>query len=87
MNTCQAPVVLTLQERTTGKAIDMQSNGIITINSVNSYGKLIQSKVGTVITAVDNLEAGAVATKRLENTSLIIEKSGVRYNVLGTVVK
>ena len=65
----------------------VDENGIITINSVNSYGKLIQSKVGTVITAVDNVEAGAVATKRLENTSLIIEKSGVRYNVLGTVVK
>jgi hypothetical protein len=38
-------------------------------------------------TAVDNVEAANAASKRIENNMLIIEKSGVRYNVLGTVVK
>ena len=34
-------------------------------------------------TAVDNVEPSSKATKRLENGMLIIEKNGVRYNVLG----
>lgn len=39
------------------------------------------------LTGVDNVNADVKAVKRIENGMLFIEKNGVRYNVLGTVVK
>lgn len=38
-------------------------------------------------TAIDNTTAEKTAVKRIENGTLIIEKNGVRYNALGTVVE
>ena len=37
--------------------------------------------------AIDNLDAAAKATKRLENGQLIIEKNNVRYSVFGAVIR
>ncbi|MBO4577622.1 MAG: hypothetical protein J5688_02820 [Paludibacteraceae bacterium] len=38
-------------------------------------------------TAVDNIETGVKATKRIENGQLIIDQNGVQYNVLGVTIK
>ena len=38
-------------------------------------------------TAIDNTTATKTATKRIENGTLVIEKNGIRYNALGTVVE
>ena len=38
-------------------------------------------------TAIDNTEAGEKAQKVMENGSLVIIKNGVRYNILGEIVK
>lgn len=35
----------------------------------------------------NQLESKTAARKRIENNQLIIERQGVRYNALGTVVK
>ena len=34
LNTCQSPIVLTLQERTTGEAINLQGDGILTLGQI-----------------------------------------------------
>ena len=34
MNTCQAPVVLTLQERTAGEAIDLQGDAVLSLSDI-----------------------------------------------------
>lgn len=66
--------------------VTVQEDGEIIVDCVNTKGAAVRSKLGFA-TAVDNINADAVAAKRLENANLIIEKNGVRYNVLGTVVK
>ena len=42
---------------------------------------------GSETVAVDNIETGVKATKRIENGQLIIEQNGVQYNVLGVTIK
>lgn len=66
--------------------VTVQEDGVILVDVVNTKGAAIKSQLG-IGTAVDNINADAVAAKRLENATLIIEKNGVRYNVLGSVVK
>lgn len=42
---------------------------------------------GEIIDAIDNINAAVKATKTIENGMLIIEMNGVRYNVLGNVIR
>lgn len=60
----------------------------ITVDAVNSLGRevvaLLSADGGDAVetTKVDN-----AAVKRIENATLIIERNGVRYNVMGQVVR
>ena len=69
--------------------VDYTSEGdiILFVDALNSYGKAIRCQLGTWPEAIDNVENAAAATKKLENGRLVIEKNGVRYNALGTIVK
>lgn len=42
---------------------------------------------GQETVAVENIESGVKAIKRIENGQLIIEQNGVQYNVLGVTIK
>lgn len=62
-------------------------NGVIEVVAVNSYGVQIECRIGAWPEAIDNTEVNAAATKRIVKGQLIIEKNGVKYNVLGAEVK
>lgn len=51
--------------------------------TVSNGSNNIQLFAGFGGTAVENVEAAAVVTKKIENGMVVIEKNGVRYNVLG----
>ena len=55
----------------------------------NTNGQQIQivTGEGQETVAVENIEAGVKAIKRIENGQLIIEQNGVQYNVLGVTIK
>lgn len=67
--------------------VNVAENGIITVDAVNSYDKAIKCKLGKDNTAVDNINADAVAVKRIDNGQLIIRKNGTDYNVMGVVIR
>jgi len=60
----------------------------IDVDAVNCPGAAIQCHLGVSSEAVENVQSDKVqCTKVLRNGQLIIEKNGVRYSTLGTVVK
>lgn len=68
-------------------SIEVSEKGVITINALNSYDQVIKVTLGQNPEGVENTKAASKATKRLVNGQLIIEKNGVQYNAIGTVVK
>lgn len=64
----------------------VDENGVITVNGKNSKGKTVHAVLG-ITSGVEQLENKTAARKRIENNQLIIERQGVKYNALGTVVK
>lgn len=62
-------------------------NGVIELNAQNTKGASILVRLGEYPEGVENTEAEKVATKRIVNGQLVIEKNGVKYNAVGTVVK
>ena len=68
-------------------SINIHENGVIEVNAVNTKGSVIECLLGQWPEGVENTEAEAVATKRIVNGQLVIEKNGVKYNAVGTVVK
>lgn len=67
--------------------ITVSETGVISIDALNSYGKRIIAQLGQWPEGLENAEAETVATKRIVNGQLVIEKNGVKYNAVGTVVK
>ena len=59
------------------------------VNAINSYDIPIHItyNADSEETAVDNVTVNSNATKVVENGQLIIIKEGVKYNILGIVVK
>lgn len=53
------------------------------VGSVNIYGFGLNEKIGSEVTAVENVKVSSPAQKVIENGQLIIIKNGVRYNSLG----
>lgn len=58
------------------------SGEVITVNAVNSYGRLIHA-VMHAATAVENTTVNAAAQKRIVNGMLLIERNGETYNAQG----
>lgn len=67
--------------------VTVLENGVIEVNAKNTKGASILVRLGEYPEGVENTEAEAVATKRIVNGHLVIEKNGVKYNAVGTVVK
>ena len=68
-------------------SIEVSETGVITINALNSYDQVIQVTLGKNPEGVENTKAASKATKRLVNGQLIIEKNGVQFNAIGTIIK
>lgn len=67
--------------------VTVLENGVIEVAATNTWGQGIYSRLGEYPEGIENAEAETVATKRIVNGQLVIEKNGVRYNAVGTVVK
>lgn len=67
--------------------VTVYDNGVIVVNAINTKGSQIECQLGQWPEGVENTEAEVVATKRIVNGQLVIEKNGVKYNAVGTVVK
>ena len=68
--------------------VTVSEDGVVTVNALNSYDRTIKATFNPKKEdAVENTKAVSTASKRLEDATLIIEKNGVQYNVLGTVIK
>jgi len=66
----------------------IDGDGVIVFDALNSYDRTIHVTLyPKQETAVENAKAESNAAKRIENATLIIEKNGMKYNVLGTVIK
>ena len=59
---------------------------LVTYNVQDQQEEIITGE-GEIIDAIDNINAAVKATKTIENGMLIIEMNGVRYNVLGNVIR
>lgn len=74
-----------------GQAVVEKINGKLkmTIDAVNSYDVPIHIvyDATSVETAIENVTVNTNASKMIENDQLLIIKDGVRYNVMGSVVK
>jgi len=67
--------------------VTVYENGPIAVKATNTWGAQIECLLGQWPEAIDNTKANATVTKRVVNGQLIIEKNGVKYNVLGAEVK
>lgn len=59
---------------------------LVTYNIQDQQEEIITGE-GEIIDAIDNINAAVKATKTIENGMLIIEMNGVRYSVLGNVIR
>lgn len=68
--------------------VTVSETGIITVDALNSYDKLIKCVLGEEEPqAINNTETANKVAKRLVNGQLVIEKNGVQYNVVGAELK
>ena len=51
------------------------------------YKLSARSEPNAILQAIENTDAAVQATKRFANGQLVIEKNGVQYNAIGTIVK
>lgn len=66
----------------------VDEEGVIVFDALNSYDRAIRVTLNPAKSAVEEVEVNAAnATKRLENGLIIIEKDGVKYNVVGSEIK
>lgn len=66
----------------------VKEDGVIEVDALNSNGKVVRCRLGSGADGLEDLEGNnARISKRLIDGRLIIERNGVRYNALGTVVK
>ena len=78
----QVPLWLFIEGR-----VVVNENLSIDIDVVNCAGAAIKCHLANGEEGIENADAAKVATKRVVNGQLIIEKNGVRYNAIGTIVK
>jgi hypothetical protein len=67
--------------------VTVLENGVIQVNAINTWGSVIECQLGSWPEGVENTEAVAGVSKRIVNGQLVIEKNGVKYNAVGTIVK
>ena len=67
--------------------VTVHANGVIAIKATNTWGVDIECQLGQWPEAIENTDAAAGVSKRIVNGQLVIEKNGVKYNAIGTIVK
>jgi len=67
--------------------VTVHANGVITVKATNTWGVDIECQLGQWPEAIENTDAAAGVSKRIVNGQLVIEKNGVKYNAVGTIVK
>lgn len=67
--------------------VTIAEDGKITVDALNTKGAAITVVLNKLQDAVDNTTVESTAAKFIENGQLFIEKSGKRYNVLGSQVR
>lgn len=69
--------------------VTVSEDGVIVFDALNSYDRTIKVTLNPKKSeGVENIaEKASNAAKRIENNMLIIEKNGVKYSVIGNVIK
>ena len=69
--------------------VTVDEEGVIVFDALNSYDRTIKVTMNPKKPeGIENVEKNATdLNKRLENGMIIIEKNGVKYNVIGNVIK
>ena len=67
--------------------VTVLENGVIQVNAINTWGSVIECQLGSWPEGVENTNAAVEVSKRIVNGQLVIEKNGVKYNAVGTIVK
>ncbi len=67
--------------------VTIDEDKTITVDAFNSLGQSVKAVLNRITDALENVNNESVATKRIENGRLVIEKNSKRYNVLGTEIK
>ena len=69
--------------------VTVDEEGVIVFDALNSYDRTIKVTMNPKKPeGIENVEKNATdLNKRLENNMIIIEKNGVKYNVIGNVIK
>lgn len=67
--------------------VTVLENGVIQVNAINTWGSVIECQLGAWPEGVENTNAAVEVSKRIVNGQLVIEKNGVKYNAVGTIVK
>ena len=67
--------------------VTVLDNGVIQVNAINTWGSVIECQLGAWPEGVENTNAAVEVSKRIVNGQLVIEKNGVKYNAVGTIVK
>lgn len=68
--------------------VTVDQNQNLFVDAVNSLGKVVKLNIYVDgQQGVENVNAKAAALKRVVNGNLIIEKNGVKYNAIGTILK
>ncbi len=67
--------------------VTIDDNLTITVDALNSLGRAINVVLNPGAEAIENVHGETVATKRIENGRLVIERAGRRYNALGTHIE
>ena len=67
--------------------VTVAENGIITVDGLNSYDKLIKSKIGKDETGIENVELSEKARKVAVDGQLFIIRDGKMFNAQGAQVR
>ena len=67
--------------------VTVDANKKITIEAINSYERTIRVTLNPKRQAISNINADKDAIKRIENGMVVIERNGVKYNILGEVIR
>ena len=67
--------------------VTITESGVIEVQAENSLGNKVTARLGEYPEGIENTDADVIATKRVVNGNLVIEKNGVKYNAIGTILK
>ena len=68
--------------------ITVDEEGVIAVDVINTYDRTVKATLNPKKEqGVENTEVTREINKRLENDMIVIEKNGVKYSVIGNVIR